>query len=324
MALSPTRDAKVAFAHLVRAEEYRRAGNFGKVARHQSRAGWLASRAARGIVAFGTDSCAMQIARLLGAKDPTAPIVGIPNLGLTSYLSAALQCLFVTAFEVDKELGELRGAYAELKSASSGGAVPEATVRIFHDALRAVFKNASFFDGKAAKIAGEMEIKERRRKKGGGYEQRSNSVDILDFLPPLLLCSKGCTESECPYQWLEFHVAYEVSTAKLISEIEASIETSQSGFPRVLCACWLRYAPSAAAPTPWEAAPELIRVKGTRYELAAILKHEEKDDRYTAYTKRAGEWSRYDDSEVRTLDASDEELRTARIAGPVYFYQLVS
>jgi len=139
-------------------------------------------------------------------------------------------------------------------------------------------------------------------------------------LPPLLRCSQGCTESECPYKWVEFYGFHDVSVGSFISEIEKAIEPVTSGLPRVLCAYWVRFDPSYSNPEPWKAAPEQISVKGTSYELAAILHYDEVKKHHTATTKRGGKWAVFDDDNApRTLDGT--ELQNALITGPVYFYQ---
>ena len=293
-----TRDAKVAFAHLVRAEAHRRAGNFGKVAQHQNRAGWLASRAARGIVAFGTDSCAEQIARLLGAKDPAAPNRGIRSLGWTCYMSASLQCLFVTQFEIDKKHPELRVAYNELKAAWSGETDPDKdTVGRFHSALRAVFSI------RRGGLAGAMEIKERG--KGEDKKRRSAAIDLGEFMGALFECAEGCAEGECPFISLT-----------VINGMEELAENLGDSIPTVMCANVAREAGDGSKIS----APLSLNVKGTQYDLVAVAQFDFAKKHNVAYTKRGGKWGFYDDdNDVRM--ATEGELEQALRNSIAYVYQ---
>jgi hypothetical protein len=294
-----TRDAKVALAHLVRAEAYRRAGNFGKVAQHQKRAGWFASRAARGVdSAFGASECARQIARLLGAKAPSGR--GIPSLGWTCYMSAALQCLFVTAFEVDKEHKQLRDAYNALKAACAGDTDPDkATVGRVHSALRAAFlKKPQGSD--VYKLANAMEIKER----GEERRIRSAAIDMADFLPALLECGCGSADT-CSFV---MHTVVE-GMHELSSALVDSI-------PTVLCVNAPRFAGTNVSAT------LVLNVNGTRYDLVAVPFFDAEEKHNVAYTQRGGKWTFYDGTkEVRMLDSADAKLKAALKTSNVYVYQ---
>ena len=304
--MDPARDAMNAYAHLMRAEEHRLAGAFGKAERHKRRAKWFARRAIKARdLAFGsaTDSCA----RHLGPERAETPIVGlgIPNIGRTCYMGTALQCLFVTPFEVSAKYVALRDAYNELKAACSGETeqedVKELAIGVYY-AVRDAFRGMG---GDAGRLEQKMAPKERRdatgdvmRDRNGDVRLLRNPIDFVEFLTPLLAC--GCDEAECPYEML-FSFDF---------QIEKTQPPPKVGAP-LLCIVWGES----------NEAPPSIAVGGANYDLVAMAVHSK--EHHTAYTKRRGKWAVYDDvKEVRALGESDgAKLKEALKYASVYFYQ---
>ena len=304
--MDPARDARIAYAHLMRAEEHRLAGAFGKAERHKRRAKWYARRAIKDL-AFGTDSPARKLARLDGPE--RAPIVGlgIPDIGWTCYMGTALQCLFVTAFEVSEKYDELRVAYNELKAACSGetaqGDVKELAMEVYH-AVRDAFRRMG---GVAGELEEGMALKERLNgitgsaivDSNGDARLLSNKIMVAEFLKSLLAC--GCDDAECPYELLHSY-----------DEIENTEPAPNVGAP-LLCISWGVY----------RKAPERITVGGANYELVAMAVHTR--NHHIAYTKRFGKWAVYDDvREVRALGEAKSDsgkLEHAKKSAEVYFYQ---
>jgi ubiquitin C-terminal hydrolase len=149
----PGRNAAIAYKHLERAQEHAGYGDDDKRQRHERRAKRFARRALREIgvanaAAFGAapqaatkepvvGACELRVGRLLGFSDPARVLGstrgGIPNLGDTSYLSAALQCLFVTSFS--SRATDLDSAYSKLKAECDQGAAATETTRSVLKAL---------------------------------------------------------------------------------------------------------------------------------------------------------------------------------------------
>jgi hypothetical protein len=212
-------------------------------------------------------------------------------------MSAALQCLFVTAFEVDTKHRQLRDAYNALKAACSGDTDPdEETVRSVHNALRAAFLNKPK-DSAVYKLAKAMEIKER----GEERRIRSAAIDMADFLQALLECGCGAADT-CRFV---MHIVVEG-----MHELSSAFVDS---FPTVLC---------VNAPLLNVSATPILNVNGTLYNLVAVPFFDATANHNVAYTQRGGEWAFYDDTkDVRMLDSADAELQKALQTSNVYVYQ---
>lgn len=308
--MDPARDAMIAYAHLMRAEEHRLAGAFGKVERHKRRAKWYARRAIDACdLAFGTDSPARKIARLLG-PERAALGLGIPNIGWTCYMGTALQCLFVTTFAVSAKYAALRDSYNDLKAACSEPAQSEDTMtdlatNVYHD-VRDAF---SAMGGYAGELRQQMALTEKLDKatgtamldRNGDVRRLSNKVDIVDFLTSLLAC--GCDEAECQY-------GIRHSFDPRIEKTEETDPPLKEGAP-LLCIVWGES----------DEAPPSITVGGANYDLVAMAV--DFNGHNTAYAKRRGIWAVYDDvKEVRALGEHDSaKLKFALKYARVYFYQ---
>jgi hypothetical protein len=291
--MDPARDARIAYAHLMRAKEHRRAGAFGKAERHQRRAEWYARR-----VAFGS-ATEPPVGPERAETAAETPIVGlgIPNIGRTCYMGTALQCLFVTTFEVSAKYAELRDAYNELKAACSGETAQEDTYELATNVYYAVRDAFRSMGGVARDLEEEMALKEIDI--NGDIRRLSNKIEVGAFLKSLLAC--GCDDAECPYEML-------YSYDKEIENTEPAPNVGAS----VLCISWGAY----------HEAPERITVGGANYELVAMAVHTR--NHHIAYTKRFGKWAVYDDVEVRALGEAKSDsgkLEHAKKSAEVYFYQ---
>ena len=212
----PARDAVLAYKHLVRAEEH---SDVGKRERHEARAKWYARRALRAIgeandAAFGArtkqtarrstgkdpktaqaesgpvepavlGACEVKVGRLLGFAAPARVLGstrgGIPNLGETGYLSAALQCLFVTRFA---STGAIGNAYEKIKAECDQGTATKETVRWVLMSLG----NIRGFDGLIDSVAGSEAPPAHdgkfgaRTRQTARTHQRSETALFLDAL----------------------------------------------------------------------------------------------------------------------------------------------
>ena len=304
----PTRDAKIAYQHLRRADEHRRARNSEKQEKQESRAKQYARRALRAIwsaneAAFGAQTAQKSTG---GRVDPDLEAHreatrrwnqaqaqrarrgiprGIPNLGGTSYLSTALQCLFVTPFEVAEQYADLRRAYAALKIDPDLETV-ESFLRASHEAFRT----------SAPQLARAMT---------NGITW-SGSVDIAEFLHALLACAEGCADSavECPFEYrlagspgaTMLHLGRAIVPSLNATWGDASLERE----PAVLCIS-VEHTDRVDAV---EAQGTLSLAAFTHfpsqdYDLVAVAasyEPEEPDERrhYVACTKLGDVWSNYD------------------------------